>query len=241
MGVVMNVDDLRVDAGGCQIGVSGTFAIENGTELQGFPRTERSPEPFAWPDEDTREVEHKLFVANAHFLFANRERIFADSRMFLAPVNVMSGAAYVGSFVKPTVGTYIEWWLRRGKEEFAYHVSGSPLSGANVSTAIAKDGSLVPLAPNPGGIFLSLMKEFNDAHKRYLEERKKFDAYSLVEVVMRLKGEDPSYDDAVRVRALESRHATLAKRIEVLEKALADVKRRCQSWKDKFKRATAQP
>ena len=62
--------------------------------------------------------------------------------MFLAPVNVMSGAAYVGALPKPCVGTYLEWWLRRGKDELAYHVSGSPLSGANVSKSIAKDGSL---------------------------------------------------------------------------------------------------
>ena len=33
--------------------------------------------------------------------------------MFLAPVNVMSGAAYVGALPKPCVGTYLEWWLRR--------------------------------------------------------------------------------------------------------------------------------
>ena len=104
--------------------------------------------------------------------------------MFLAPVNVMSGAAYVGALVKPIVGTYLEWWLRRGQEELAYFISGSPLSGANVSKAIAKDGSLVPLkAP-----FSNLLNEFNQAHKRYLEERKRFDAYTLYEVIRRLKG-----------------------------------------------------
>jgi len=236
MGVVMNVDDLRVDANGCQIGVSGTLSIENGAELQGFPRTARSPEPFAWPDAETRDAERKLFMANAHFLFANRARIFADSRMFLSPVNVMSGAAYVGSFVKPTVGTYIEWWLRRGEEALAYHVSGSPLSGTNVSKAIAKDGSLVPLKPNPGGAFFSLIQEYNHAHKRYIEERKKFNAYSLVEVIMRLKGEVPSYDDVVKVQALESRNAALVGKVETLERELAEAKRRCQSWKDKCKR-----
>jgi len=235
MGVIMNVDDLRVDAGGCPIGVSGAFTIESGAELQGFPRTTRSPEPFTWPDAETRDAERKLFMANAHFLFANRARIFADSRMFLSPVNVMSGAAYIGAFVKPTVGTYIEWWLRRGEEALAYHVSGSPLSGTNVSKSIAKDGKLVPLKPNPGGAFLSLIQEYNHAHKRYIAERKTFDAYSLVEVVMRLKGETPNYDDVVKVQALESRNAALAEKIGALEKELSEAKRRCQSWKDRYK------
>lgn len=52
---------------------------------------------------------------------------------------------YAGALTKPCVGTYLEWWLRRGKDELAYHVSGSPLSGTNVSKSIARDGSLVPL------------------------------------------------------------------------------------------------
>ena len=106
--------------------------------------------------------------------------------MFLAPVNVMSGAAYLGALVKPTVGTYIEWWLRRGQEELAYFVSGSPLSGASVSKAIAKDGSLVPLKYTHR--FLDLVEEFSQAHKRYLEERERFAAYSLGEVIYRLQG-----------------------------------------------------
>ena len=84
-----------------------TFKIENGTALKGYPREERSPEVFKWPSTEIQREEHKLFTANAHFLLENREKIFADSRMFLAPVNVMSGAAYVGALVKPIVGTYI--------------------------------------------------------------------------------------------------------------------------------------
>ncbi len=164
---------------------SSQFTIENGMVLQGYPREKPDDAAFAWSGEEPRYVDGELFEENAHFLFENRERIFADSRMFLAPVNVMSGAAYIGSLVKPTVGTYIEWWLRRGKEELAYLVSGRPISGANVSRAIAKGGSLVPL-PSPG-IFLNLVKEFTNAHKRYIAERRCFEAYSLLEVVMRLK------------------------------------------------------
>ncbi|MBO7654817.1 MAG: hypothetical protein J6U40_07825 [Kiritimatiellae bacterium] len=162
------------------------FTIENGMVLQGFPRRDQSPEAFKWPDTERQRDEHKLFKANAHYLFENRGKIFADSRMFLAPVNVMSGAAYLGALVKPTVGTYIEWWLRRGQEELAYFVSGSPLSGASVSKAIAKDGSLVPLKYTHR--FLDLVEEFSQAHKRYLEERERFDAYSLGEVIYRLQG-----------------------------------------------------
>ena len=110
----------------------------------------------------------------------------------------------------PHKGTYIEWWLRRGKEELAYFVSGSPLSGANVSRAIAKDGSLVPLQSL--GIFLNLVKEFSDAHKRYLAERRRFEAYSLLEAVMRLKNIDPDHEDAFKAQVLE-RHKPLLKKV----------------------------
>ena len=164
------------------------FVIENGATLRGFPRRAESPSAFNWPKEEVRRVDVDLLKAHAHFLLENRERIFADSRMFLAPVNVMSGAAYIGALTKPCVGTYLEWWLRRGKDELAFHVSGSPLSGANVSKAIGKDGKLVPL---PAPRFLDLVKEFQDAHNRYRVERERFDACSLWEVIQRLKGELP--------------------------------------------------
>lgn len=167
------------------------FEIENGAMLRGFPRSAESPSAFSWPNEDARRVDVELMKAHAHFLLENRERIFADSRMFLAPVNVMSGAAYIGALTKPCVGTYLEWWMRRVKDELAFHVSGSPLSGANVSKAIGEDGKLVPL---PATRFLDLVKEFQDAHNRYRTERERFDAYSLGDVIQRLKGERPSKD-----------------------------------------------
>ena len=237
--IVAEIGEIRVpDATQAVADGISQFTIENGMVLQGFPKEKPDDAAFKWADAETQRLDMELIKANAHFLFENRERIFADSRMFLAPVNVMSGAAYIGTLVKPTVGTYIEWWLRRGKEELAYFVSGSPLSGANVSSAIAKDGSLVPLRPD--GIFLNLVKEFTDSHKRYIDERRKFEAYSLLEVVMRLKNIDPSYEDAFRVQVLERQKSALEKVVDKLKKELAAVKRRCQSYKDKYKNCLRQ-
>lgn len=214
------------------------FVIENGAMLRGYPRREESPEAFAWPSEEARWVEGELFKTHAHFLLENRERIFADSRMFLAPVNVMSGAAYVGALPKPCVGTYLEWWLRRGKDELAYHVSGSPLSGANVSKSIAKDGSLVPLPASPSGApFLCLMGEFENAHKRYRAERERFDAYSLWEVIQRLKGEVPKYDDGFKVLVLERKRVLNEGIFEKLSRQISELKSRLQSYKDRLRNA----
>ena len=212
------------------------FVIENGTSLLGYPKREGCPQAFNWPNEAVRWVEAELFEKNAHFLLENRERIFSDSRMFLAPVNVMSGAAYIGALPKPCIGTYLEWWLRRGQEELAFHVSGSPLSGANVSKSIAADGKLVPLRATPHGApFLSLMREFEYAHSRYHAERERFDAYSLWEVVQRLKGTEPRYDDGFRVLVLEHERAQNEGLCEKMVRQIPELKSRLQSYKDRMR------
>ena len=59
---------------------------------------------------------------------------------------------------------------------------------------------------------MNLVKEFSDAHKRYLAERRRFEAYSLLEVVMRLKNIDPDHEDAFKAQVLE-RHKPLLKKV----------------------------
>lgn len=162
-----------------------TTKLRDGRELEWFPKTDSSPEQFKWADDEMCNKEYDLLKDNAHFIFANKEKVLADSRLFFAPVNIRSGAAYIGAFIKPTLGTYVEWWIARGKDELAVFVSGSPLSGANVSKAIAPNGEIVPLKSD--GLFLDLVKQYNDAHKRYLDVRKECDAYTLEEAIAKLK------------------------------------------------------
>ena len=59
---------------------------------------------------------------------------------------------------------------------------------------------------------MNLVKEFSDAHKRYLAERRRFEAYSLLEAVMRLKNIDPDHEDAFKAQVLE-RHKPLLKKV----------------------------
>ena len=162
-----------------------TVQLKDGRELEYFQKTESSPEQFKWPGKEIRDKEYALLKANAHFLFEHKEDILSNSRLFFAPINIQSGAAYTGALFKPTLGTYIEWWIARNEEALALYVSGSPLSGANVSKAITKTGKLVLLKPN--GTFLNLMKEFNSMHKQYLDVRKECDAYTFEETLNVLK------------------------------------------------------
>lgn len=66
------------------------------------------PQPSATEE---KEQQKKLFTDNAFYLLAHQERIMRDSRMFLAPVAVQNGLAYIGTsgFNAPTLGIYLEW------------------------------------------------------------------------------------------------------------------------------------
>ena len=83
----------------------------------------------------------KFFLLHAVDFYRQADRILSDSRMFLVPVPVNSALAYIGTsgFSHPTLGVYIEWWMRntevcrqvKDKLWLTYHIAGSPLSGCN--------------------------------------------------------------------------------------------------------------
>ena len=112
----------------------------------------KSCKPQPKPTEET-ERQKKLFTDHAFFLLAHRERIMRDSRMFLAPVAVQNGLAYMGTsgFNAPTVGIYLEWWAacanamridKDGNRSLVFHLAGSPLSGANYCSEVYEDGRI---------------------------------------------------------------------------------------------------
>ena len=162
-----------------------TVTLQNGNVLECFPKTENSPEQFKWPDQEHRKHDLELLIANAHFLLDNKDIVFSDSRIFFAPVNVGSGGAYIGTFVKPTIGTYVEWWLERGQDDLVICVSGSPLSGANASTVVTKDGKHTRI--NTDERYLDLAREFRNVHGRYRDIRENCDAYTFEEAIEQIK------------------------------------------------------
>lgn len=153
--------------------------------LECFPKTKHSPEQFKWPDQSQRANELDVLIKNAHFLLDNKDIVFSDSRIFFAPVNIASGGAYIGTFVKPTIGTYIEWWLARAQDDLIVCVSGSPLSGANASTVVTKDRKYERLKTNER--YSDLVKEFQTFHGRYRKVREDCDAYTLEEAIAKIK------------------------------------------------------
>lgn len=162
-----------------------------------------------------RQYNHHLFTENAWFLLANTEKIFSDSRMFLAPVKVQNGLAYTGTsgFWQPTIGVYLEWWLTHkdaatdGKGNLVWYISGSPLSGSNCCRSVTPDGNSVKIAQRTS--FSAIWRSFMEVNNRYTEAKQRCEAYTLEEVLIMLHGEDYRY------RLLELKHEMIE---EVLDR-----------------------
>jgi hypothetical protein len=145
-----------------------------------------------------KEVQKDLFLRNAFYLFAHKERIFSDSRMFLCPIHIQSGLAYTGTsgFEKPTLGIYIEWWLncagamridKEGHRSLVYCLSGSPLSGSNCSAAVNEHGKTEAVGLSG---FINYWPLFIDINSRYTMAKYNYQAYQLKQVLDILGQED---------------------------------------------------
>ena len=178
-----------------------TITLMDGTILESW--TKKPGEISFTPAEKQRQ--HDLFVANAFYLIAHRDRILKDSRMFLAPVPIFSGLAYSGSFSRPVLGAYLEWWKTcpgamrkdsKGRISLVYKLAGSPLSGCNSSSEVFEDGrkGTVQLIP-----FINYWRPFVTILNRYREAKVNFQAYSLQEVLDILHKEDDGNFDYARI------------------------------------------
>lgn len=175
------------------------------------------------------EQQKKLFTDNAFYLLAHQERIMRDSRMFLAPVAVQNGLAYIGTsgFNAPTLGIYLEWWnecpiaLRVDKESrrsLVFHLAGSPLSGANRCTEVYEDGRTEPVQVSS---FISHWRPFTAINTRYDEAKHIYQACTLEQVLEILhaeEGEGVDYSSKINERFMQSEINEQKKRIEQLTK-----------------------
>lgn len=136
--------------------------------------------------------ETKIFLNNAFFFLAHRDRIMSNSRMFLASVPVQNGPIYFG---KLCLGAYIEWWLscdtvRRISEDarlsLVFRLAGSPFSGRNSCNEVYEDGSNKVVHISNFMNAVGRLKRISEHYSRYDNKER----YSLEEVVEILKKED---------------------------------------------------
>ena len=144
------------------------------------------------------EVQKDLFLRNAFYLLAHKERILSDSRMFLCPIHIQNGIAYTGTsgFKNPTLGIYIEWWLNcagamrtdnEGHRSLVFSLSGSPLSGSNSCAAVNEKGKIEPVRLSR---FIDYWPLFIDINCRYTKAKYNYQAYQLKQVLDILGQED---------------------------------------------------
>ncbi len=182
------------------------------------------PQPRATEE---KEQQKKLFTDNAFYLLAHQKRIMRDSRMFLAPVAVQNGLAYIGTsgFNAATLGIYLEWWnecpiaLRVDKESrrsLVFHLAGSPLSGANRCAEVYEDGRTESVQVSS---FISHWRPFTAINTRYDEAKHIYQAYTLEQVLDILHaedGEDWDYSSEIKERFMQSEINALKKNVERL-------------------------
>lgn len=203
----------------------GKIVLQDGTELECFPRAEAIPNEIAGDElaldttgqylsvgkvkpaqqpsaNEQQKQQEELFINNAFYLLAHKERILSDSRMFLCPIAVQSGLAYTGTsgFRNPTLGVYIEWWLnchgamridKKGRKSLVYRLAGSPLSGANKCSEVLEDGKTNTVTLFS---FRDHWGPFININTRYTDAKTKYQAYSLQQVLDVLHGEGDEVD-----------------------------------------------
>lgn len=204
-------DKMKLDA-------TGTYLSIGNKACKPLPRTT-----------EDEEQQKKLFTDNAFYLLAHQERIMRDSRMFLAPVAVQNGLAYIGTsgFNAPTLGIYLEWWnecpiaLRVDKESrrsLVFHLAGSPLSGANRCAEVYEDGRTESVQVSS---FISHWRPFTAINTRYDEAKHMYQAYTLEQVLEILHTEDGErwdYSAEINERFMQSEINELKKKVERLTK-----------------------
>ena len=157
----------------------------------------KKPKTVQQTEEEEKQL-RKLFLDNAFYLLAHRERILSDSRMFLTPVAVQSGLAYTGTsgFRNPTVGVYLEWWAvcdgamctsKDGERSLVYRLAGSPMSGMNSCSEVLENGESRAVKVLD---FANYWPTFMKVNTRYTEAKHECQCYSLQQLLDILRSED---------------------------------------------------
>lgn len=177
-------------------------------------------------DEKEKELK-KLFLENAFVFLENRERILSDSRMFLCPVPVQSGLAYTGTsgFRHPTLGIYIEFWNacpasnimeKNGQKWLLWYIAGSPPSGSNRCSLVNPQGETKCEQVTS---FKDIWIPFMEINTRYDKAKRRYEAYTLREVlaILEREGCKVAFRKSTHILFLEQTNRQLKKKIQNLK------------------------
>ena len=210
--------------------IDNSFRLDTTGEYLVISRKKRTPQEIEQLQAEEAKAKQAKddFAANAFLFFDNRERILADSRMFLAPVPVQNGLMYIGTsgFQKPTLGVYIEWWQNclssnitdKRDQWLIYQFGGSPLTGWNISKMVNASGEKRELNVRS---FSDLWRPFVEINRRYDDAKKRYEAYSIDKVIELLKSDARTIDTRLKSDAFFLTQEIERKKAE-LEKKMYD-------------------
>lgn len=239
----------------------GKIVLLDGKELECFPKADATAngadasddmtidttgqyltignkKPAHPPIDEQKVAQKELFINNAFYLLAHKDRILSDSRMFLCPIAIQSGLAYTGTsgFRNPTLGIYIEWWLNchgamrideKGQRSLVFYLAGSPLSGCNKCSEVREDGktSIVSLSS-----FGRHWGPFTNINTRYTDAKARYQAYTLEQVLDILHQEDGGDVDCAHI--IETQF--LKNEINKLNEQVGRLKKDCDEWCQRY-------
>lgn len=172
-----------VKKNGLQLDTTGEY-LQIGRKKRKIPNKVESPYAH------TRD----MLIKNAWTLYDRREEIYADSRMFLAPLNIGCNIAYTGTsgIADATLGVWLEWWEsldilridKEGKECLTYYFAGSPLSGTNRCKGVSRSGQEIDIQFCP---FTPVWSTFMRINSRYTEPKQIYEAYTFEQTIEKLE------------------------------------------------------
>ncbi len=161
----------------------GLLQLMNGTVLGCYNRP-ASKNLLPTSDEDRKDLT-QLFLAHAFVFLENRDRILSDSRMFLTPVPAPLGM----EGTQPTLGIFVEWWKScvwscimepNGRKWLVYQMRHDHLREVTYCRVVNPQGEISPRTLTPYG---ALSSSFKSLCRRYEDKQKRYDAYTLREVL----------------------------------------------------------
>ena len=188
------------------------------------------------PKPEAKEVLRQLFIDNAFYLLAHRERILRDSRMFLTPVSVQNKLAYTESpgMDAPTIGVYLEWWSSclgsmvisdSGRLSLIYELTGSPHSKLAICRQLYEDGETEPIHLY---YFARYWESLMKINMRYNEAKQIYEAYTLQELLDILHEEDGGEKDFTS----NEREHFLEHRIAQQNAYITNLRNELSSWQN---------
>ena len=179
------------------------------------------------PSSAQKDSNFSLFLENAFFLIANRKHIMSNPKMYYTVIDANNGLAYSGNsgLKNTTLGCYLNWWSNclqasdidnENSKWLIARVAGSPLSGRNNCLAVSNDGK-VKFIEHPH--FRTLWTTLMENNKMFNDTSLQQEAYTLQEVLDRLRQEAPYDKKDLHIFFLERAYCRQKREMESLNQS----------------------